>query len=57
MSGVRGNVHPDDLRTCQLTQIAAHFEYMTANRETRLEPLVNLLNGLRGQSDRPELWA
>lgn len=49
--------HPDDLRTCQLTRVAAHFEYMTTNGGIRLEPLLNLLNGLRRRSDRPELWA
>jgi superfamily II DNA or RNA helicase len=49
--------HPDDLRTCQLTRVAAHFEYMETNGEFRLEPLLNLLNGLQRRSDRPELWA
>jgi hypothetical protein len=48
--------HPDDLRTCQLTRVAAHFEYMTTNGGIRLEPLLNLLNGLQRKSDRPELW-
>jgi superfamily II DNA or RNA helicase len=49
--------HPDDLRTCQLTRVAAHFEYMTTNGGIRLEPLLNLLNGLRRRSDKQELWA
>jgi hypothetical protein len=49
--------HPDDLRTCQLTRVSAHFKYMTTNGEIRLEPLLNLLNGVRRKSDRPELWA
>jgi superfamily II DNA or RNA helicase len=48
--------HPDDLRTCQLTSIAAHFEYMTRDRGTCLEPLFNLLHGIRRRADRPELW-
>jgi superfamily II DNA or RNA helicase len=48
--------HPDDLRTCQLTSITAHFEYMTSDGGTRLEPLFNLLNGIRRKADRPELW-
>jgi len=48
--------HPDDLRTCQLTQIVAHFEFMTMNGGTRLEPLLNLLNGLRRKTDKQELW-
>ena len=50
-------IHPDDLRTCELTQINAHFEFMTTNGACRLEPLLNLLNGLRRNADRPELWA
>ena len=49
-------IHPDDLRSCELTRTNAHFEFMTANGECRLEPLVDLLNGLRRKSDRPELW-
>lgn len=48
--------HPDDLRTCQLTRVVAHFEYMTTNGGIRLEPLLNLLNGLRRKSDKKELW-
>src|ERR1700722_15297899 len=42
--------HPDDLRTCHLTRVAAHFEYMTSHGENRLEPLLNLLNGLQRKS-------
>jgi superfamily II DNA or RNA helicase len=48
--------HPDDLRTCQLTRVVAHFEYMTSNGGIRLEPLLNLLNGVRRKSDKQELW-
>jgi hypothetical protein len=49
-------IHPDDLRTCGLTQMNAHFEFMTTNGAFRLEPLTDLLNGLRRKSDKPELW-
>jgi hypothetical protein len=48
--------HPDDLRTCQLTHVTAHFEFMTTNGQIRLEPLVSLLNGLRRKTDKQELW-
>jgi hypothetical protein len=48
--------HPDDLRTCHLTQVPAHFEFMTTNGEIRLEPLLNLLNGIRRKADNQELW-
>ena len=49
-------IHPDDLRTCDLTQTNAHFEFMTTNGACRLEPLVDLLNGLRRKGDKAELW-
>jgi hypothetical protein len=49
--------HPDDLRTCQLTHVSVHFEFVTANSEIRLESLLNLLNGLRRKTDKQELWA
>jgi len=48
--------HPDDLRNCRLTSVPAHFEYMTTNANTRLEPLVNLLDGVQRKADRSELW-
>jgi superfamily II DNA or RNA helicase len=48
--------HPDDLRTCQLTRVTAHFEYMTTNGGIRIEPLLNLLYGLQRKMDKPELW-
>ena len=48
--------HPDDLRTCQLTQITAHFEFMTTNGPIQLEPLLKLLEGLRRKTDNQELW-
>jgi hypothetical protein len=48
--------HPDDLRICQLTQVTAHFEYMTTNGKIQLEPLLNLLNGVRRKTDKRELW-
>lgn len=49
-------IHPDDLRTCEFTQLNTHFEFMTTNGACRLEPLVSLLNGLRRKGDKPELW-
>jgi len=48
--------HPDDLRTCQLTRVTAHFEFMTNNGAIYLEPLVDLLNGLTRSADQSELW-
>jgi hypothetical protein len=48
--------HPDDLRTCQLTHLSVHFEFMTANGQTRLEPLVTLLDGVQRKNEKQELW-
>ncbi len=48
--------HPEDLRTCELTRVTAHFEFMTANGQTRLHALVDLLNGVRRRTDLQELW-
>ncbi len=49
-------VHPEDLRTCELTRVSAHFKFMTTNGVSRLEPLEALLNGLRRKADKPEIW-
>lgn len=48
--------HPDDLRTCQLTQVIAHYEFMNTDGKIRLDPLLNLLRGHRRKKDNPELW-
>ncbi len=49
--------HPEDLRTCQLTQVTAHFKFiMTSGGQTRLQPLLDLLNGIRRTTDRQDLW-
>jgi len=37
--------------------VTAHFEYMTSNGGIRLEPLLNLLNGVQRKSDKQNLWA
>lgn len=48
--------HPEDLRICQLTHVTAHFEFMNTNGHIRLEPLLDLLNGVRTTTDRQDLW-
>lgn len=49
--------HPEDLRTCQLTHVEAHFKFiMTTGGQTRLQPLFDLLNGIRRTTDRQNLW-
>jgi hypothetical protein len=49
--------HLDDLRTCQLTRITTHFEFMTANGESRFEPLLGLLNGIVRKTDKSDGWS
>ena len=48
--------HPDDLRVCGLTGLPIHFEFATANSNPRLQPLVDLLNGIKRTADEPQLW-
>jgi len=48
--------HPDDLRVCGLTGLPIHFEIATANSNPRLQPLVDLLNGIKRTADEPQLW-
>ena len=48
--------HPDDLRVCWLTDLPIHFEFITAGRYPRLEPLVDLLNGTKRTADESQLW-
>jgi superfamily II DNA or RNA helicase len=47
--------HPDDLRLCELTGLPIHLEFATPNNP-RLQPLVDLLNGIKRNADEPQLW-
>lgn len=48
--------HPEDLRVCELTGLRIHFEFATVSRPPRLQPLVDLLNGIKRTADKPHLW-
>ena len=48
--------HPDDLRVCEMTGLPIHFEFATANTNPRLQPLVDLLNGIKRTADEPQMW-
>lgn len=48
--------HPDDIRTCEITQLAIHFQFVGTGQHPRLQPLATLLNGTRRTTDAPELW-
>jgi hypothetical protein len=48
--------HPNDLRACELTGLPIHFSFATANSNPRLQPLVDLLNGIKRTAEAPEQW-
>lgn len=48
-------VHPDDLRVCELTGLPIQLEYVTG-APPRLQLLVDLLNGIRRNTEEPQLW-
>ena len=48
--------HPADLRVCGLTGLPIHFEFATANSNPCLQPLVDLLNGIKRTADEPQMW-
>jgi hypothetical protein len=50
------NYHPDDLRTCALTGVLVHFQFVTSDAGLRLQPLRDLLYGFRRTADASDLW-
>jgi hypothetical protein len=48
--------HPDDLRTCVLTGLPIHCEFATAEGAPRLQPLAEMLDGIRRTADETLLW-
>jgi superfamily II DNA or RNA helicase len=48
--------HPNDLIICELTGLSVHFEFATRKLPTRLETLVNLLDGIQRKSDLSDSW-
>jgi hypothetical protein len=48
--------HPDDLRTCNLTGLPIHYEFATADGAPRLQPLAEMLDGVRRTVDEMPLW-
>jgi hypothetical protein len=49
-------VHPDDIRNCALTGLPIHIDYVTTQAPARLRPLVEMLQGMRHNADRGEIW-
>ncbi len=48
--------HPDDLRSCWLTDLLIHFQFTTSGKYPSLLPLVELLNGTKRTQDELKLW-
>jgi hypothetical protein len=50
--------HPSDLRTCRLTGLPILFSYAVGSLEDgfALQPLFELLQGIRRNADKEELW-
>jgi hypothetical protein len=45
--------HPDDIRVCSLTGIQFHFEFAASGEKPYLQPLGDLLHGVRRTTDAP----
>jgi hypothetical protein len=49
--------HPEDLRICALTGLQFHFQFITtADGHPRLEPIIDLLDGIKRSTEKFELW-
>ena len=48
--------HPDDLKICSLTGILFHSEFAAPGSNSYLQPLGELLHGVRHTSDSAERW-
>jgi superfamily II DNA or RNA helicase len=49
--------HPDDLKICSLTGILFHSEFAAPGSNSYLQPLGELLNGVRHTIDSAERWS
>jgi hypothetical protein len=48
--------HPDDVRSCSLTGLPVHIEFMAGQDTPKLRPLAELLEGMRRNNDQNQLW-
>ena len=48
--------HPDDLRICSLTGISFHSEFAAPGGNSHLQPLAELLHGVRHTTDAADRW-
>lgn len=49
-------VHPDDIRKCELMGLPIHFEFATPTAPYRLLPMIEMLDGIRRNSDLSDQW-
>jgi superfamily II DNA or RNA helicase len=50
------NYHPDDLRECNLTGVSIYFQFSNGAKDTQLQSLWELLQGVRRTADESERW-
>jgi hypothetical protein len=50
------NCHPDDLRVCNLTGVQIYFQFSNGTKDTQLQSLWELLQGVRRTADESERW-
>jgi hypothetical protein len=48
--------HPDDVRVCTLTGIPFHVEFAASSEKAYLQPLGDLLHGIRRSADVTDRW-
>ncbi len=48
--------HPDDLRSCALTGLPIHVEFLAGENTPKLRPLTELLDGIRRNTDEDQRW-
>lgn len=48
--------HPEDIRRCELIGLSIHFEFATVEKPYRLKPLLEMLDGVRRNTDEIEIW-
>lgn len=48
--------HPDDMRFCTLTGLPIHSDFTAETGPLKLRPLVELLDGIRRNTDEAQVW-
>jgi superfamily II DNA or RNA helicase len=48
--------HPEDVHVCALTGVPFHVEFAASGEKPHLQPLADLLHGVRRTADAPDRW-